>query len=262
MLEFTNGTVAPPLYTLGVDLGDAKDHTAICILERPLWVGGEDWKYMTTFVGGPEDGGWVAPDELGSPINALNLAYINMLYGRPAYPTFRVRHVERLPLGSGYPKVIKTVSGYMQRLADYHPELLVDHTGVGRPIVQSFRNEGLFPVGIHLHAGADVRFVDFENRYNVPVRELVTSAQVMLEHGRLQIASSLEHAGTLKKELLSFRRKINPQTAHESFSAWREKDHDDLVFALSMCVWWHAHTTEHIEVSFQDDYCRLFGEVW
>ncbi len=42
-------------------------------------------------------------------------------------------------------------------------------------------------MGIHLHAGADVRYVYEEHRYNVPVRELRASAQVILEHGRLQI---------------------------------------------------------------------------
>jgi hypothetical protein len=246
MITFTgaDGLVHPPLYTIAVDLGDARDYTSIVILERPLWVGDENsgWRYLTEFVGGPDEGGWVAPDSLSGGRDALDLAYWNMYYGRPAYPVFSVRHAERLPLGSGYPKVIEVVSGYMQRLSDYHPELLVDHTGVGRPVIQSFRNAGLHPVGIHLHAGADVRYVPEENRYNVPVRELVASAQVFLENGRLQIASELEHVETLKSELLNFRRKINPQTAHESFSAWRERDHDDLVFALSMCAWRQADT--------------------
>jgi hypothetical protein len=31
---------------------------------------------------------------------------------------------------------------------------------------------------------------------------------------------------------------MHPLTAHASFAAWREQGHDDLLFALSLCVWW------------------------
>jgi len=261
MIHFDNGVIHAPLYTVGVDLGDAKDYTSIVIMERPLWVGTEDsgWRYWTKFMGGPEDGGWVAPDSMSGPQDAIDLAYLNLKYGRMSYPTYSVRHAERLPLGSGYPRVVDVVSGYVKQLEEYNPTLLVDHTGVGRAVVQSFRNAGLSPVGIHLHAGADVREVPEEMRFNVPVRELVSSAQVMLEHGRIKIASELEHAEALKHELLNFHRKINPTTAHESFSAWRERDHDDLIFGLAMCSWYHAYHAEPFEVERQNDFYRIFG---
>jgi hypothetical protein len=36
----------------------------------------------------------------------------------------------------------------------------------------------------------------------------------------------------LVQELLNFRVKIDPLTAHDSYGCWREGGHDDLVLAL------------------------------
>lgn len=42
----------------------------------------------------------------------------------------------------------------------------------------------------------------------------------------------------LKGELQTFEVKINPQTAHDSYLAWREGQHDDLVLAVAMACWY------------------------
>ena len=39
---------------------------------------------------------------------------------------------------------------------------------------------------------------------------------------------------TLVQELLAFRVKIDPLTAHDSYGAWREGAHDDLVLAVAL----------------------------
>jgi hypothetical protein len=36
---------------------------------------------------------------------------------------------------------------------------------------------------------------------------------------------------------LTFRIKMNVATGHESFGAWRERDHDDLVLAVALACW-------------------------
>jgi hypothetical protein len=41
----------------------------------------------------------------------------------------------------------------------------------------------------------------------------------------------------LVKELLNFRVKINISTAHDSYEAWREGDHDDLVLSVALACW-------------------------
>jgi hypothetical protein len=40
---------------------------------------------------------------------------------------------------------------------------------------------------------------------------------------------------------LNFRVKIDPLTAHDSYGAWREGQHDDLVLAVALAVWFAEH---------------------
>ena len=35
--------------------------------------------------------------------------------------------------------------------------------------------------------------------------------------------------------------KIDPITAHDSYGAWREGQHDDLVLAVALAVWFAEH---------------------
>jgi hypothetical protein len=61
--------------------------------------------------------------------------------------------------------------------------------------------------------------------------------QVLFQSGRLKISKKLALASILQAELLIFKVKIDPRTAHDSFSAWREQDHDDLVLSVSLAAW-------------------------
>jgi hypothetical protein len=63
------------------------------------------------------------------------------------------------------------------------------------------------------------------------------SVQAALQVRRLRIAPALREVRTLTKELQTFRVKVNLATANESFEAWRERDHDDLVLAVALAVW-------------------------
>jgi hypothetical protein len=51
------------------------------------------------------------------------------------------------------------------------------------------------------------------------------------------IAPKLKQAAILMSELKNFQYKINKETAHVSYEAWRERDHDDLVLALALSAW-------------------------
>ncbi|MDD1753960.1 MAG: hypothetical protein LUQ38_12840 [Methanotrichaceae archaeon] len=42
----------------------------------------------------------------------------------------------------------------------------------------------------------------------------------------------------MQGELLNFKVKIDPQTAHDSYSAWRESEHDDLVLSVALACWY------------------------
>jgi hypothetical protein len=65
---------------------------------------------------------------------------------------------------------------------------------------------------------------------------LVSTLQVLLQAGRLKVASALAEAPTLVRELLAFQVKVTA-AAHETFGPWRENAHDDLVLAVVLAAW-------------------------
>jgi hypothetical protein len=153
--------------------------------------------------------------------------------------TFHVRHIERL-LGRPYPEIVARVKTVMTQPAlGRQSQLVVDATGCGRPVVDMLVQEGLRPIAVTIHGGDQVHR-DGRN-YRVPKRDLVGSLQVCLQTARLKIAEQLPLASILVQELLAFRVRIDPTTAHDSYSAWREKDHDDLVLATALCAWWYEY---------------------
>ncbi len=72
--------------------------------------------------------------------------------------------------------------------------------------------------------------------YRVPKRDLVGALQVLLQQERLHVAQGLPEAATLVRELLDFRVKLS-DAGHDSYGAWREGTHDDLVLAVALAVW-------------------------
>jgi hypothetical protein len=81
-------------------------------------------------------------------------------------------------------------------------------------------------------------------QYRIPKRDLVSTVQVLLQNTQLKIAEGLPETQTLIKELQNFRVKIDPQTAPDSYSAWRENMHDDLVLATALACWIGEHHRE------------------
>ena len=94
---------------------------------------------------------------------------------------------------------------------------------------------GLDPVAITI-TGGDA--VTYDNGWRVPKRDLVASVQVLLQTQRLHFAKELPSVPLLVQELLAFRVKIDPLTAHDSYGSWREGSHDDLVLAVAVAAWY------------------------
>jgi hypothetical protein len=65
---------------------------------------------------------------------------------------------------------------------------------------------------------------------------MVGVLQVLLQQERLKIAD-LPERETLLKEFRTFRIKLKAETGHATFEAWRESDHDDLVFSVGLPCW-------------------------
>src|SRR5437588_8698153 len=67
-------------------------------------------------------------------------------------PIFQVGHLERLPLGTAYPAIVAHVSRLLTKLPG-HPELVIDFTGVGRPVFDMFVYSGISPTGVLITGG-------------------------------------------------------------------------------------------------------------
>jgi hypothetical protein len=145
-------------------------------------------------------------------------------------------HLQRW-LGVDYPTIAEDLRPMLAALSP-RPTLVADETGVGIGVLQILRRAKL-PLaaikGICITAGHQTTFRP-EGGFNVPKKELVACGQSALQGKRLDISPKLKDARTLRKELRNFVVKIN-LNATESYEAWRENEHDDLVLAVCMAVW-------------------------
>jgi hypothetical protein len=237
-------------YYVGLDLGQSSDYTALAVLEEPVWVGsGIDWSEFNVFLPEGVEEGWVSPAALG-PLYANNALAVNYYYGRPPHPPLYLRHLERYELGTRYTEIISRLKRLLLRepirRRMERTRLLVDRTGVGAAVVDSFWQSGVHPLSITIHGGSSV--TPEVHGFRVPKRDLVAAVQTLLQNERLKVAEGLELAPVLKRELLNFRVKVNPATAHETYEHWREGDHDDLVLATALACWYREYINREVEV--------------
>jgi hypothetical protein len=189
----------PVDYLIGLDLGQARDYSALAVVERV-------WK--------PD------PDGAGRVVSQ-----------------YAIRHLRRWPLQTSYAAVVADLAGLVKTPPLSWPVLVVDQTGVGQAVVDFLARAQLSatlePVVITSGHGASR---GASRAWHVPKKELVCCLQVLLQSRRLQVAAVPERP-LLMQEMLAFRVKITA-AAHETFAAWRERDHDDLVLAVALAAWW------------------------
>lgn len=192
-------------WTIGLDIGQSNDPTALAAIEE---------RY---------------PEEDAKLIRGRVFTETG-----PAH--YHLRHVDRFELGTSYPEVARRVAGLLRRTpALEDANLVVDATGVGRPVVEVLEEEGLKPYSIWIQGGDNVTRDGRE--YRVPKKELATTVQALLQNGRLRFAAGLPLRAAFVDELQKFRAKINIDTGSASFEHWREKDTDDIVLALCCACW-------------------------
>ena len=151
---------------------------------------------------------------------------------------YAARHLRRWQLGTSYPAITKEVAELVTTAPLCWPKLAVDETGAGRAVVDMIRAAGVAAqvVPITVTAGHAITPQD-DGSYHVAKKQLVSVVQAALQTRRLKVAPQLREARTLQQELSTFKVKVNLATANESFEAWRERDHDDLVLAVALAVW-------------------------
>lgn len=190
-------------YFVGLDLGQLADYTAVAVLELA---------------------------ELRGPWDPV-------YYEWKKQTILRLRHLERMALGTPYPEVVERVRRVV-RSGELLGQcrLMVDATGVGPPVVDMLRRVDLgCPMMPAMITGAELES-SASGYYRVPKRDLVVGLQVMLQEGVLEISGGMAEARTLVEEMLAMRVRITP-AMHEQYGAWRQGEHDDLVLAVAMAVW-------------------------
>jgi hypothetical protein len=235
-------------FLIGLDLGQQRDPSALVIVEAV------DWTPPPPAPPCPSP-----PEPLSAPPPRRKRRFLLdspapgpiipiAMQGRdPAPPVpppspperrYHVRHSERPRLGTPYPVVVEHVGRVLAALRGDRT-LIVDATGVGRPVVELFEAARIYPVAVTLTSGETA--VQEGSRFRVPKRDLVTTVEVLLQERRLKIGQDAPGREALVDELLSFRASVTAQ-GRDTFGA-EGGSHDDLVIALALACW-YGHQTE------------------
>jgi hypothetical protein len=188
-----------PVYIMGVDLGQSMDPTAVAVIE-----------HRKTFK------------------HHHSGEYRNQVSER-----FDVRHLQRLPLGLSYPSIVAEVGRLTARPPIVGCEVIVDSTGVGRPVSDLLDVAGLRPTRVTITAGDAQSWVD--GGWHVSKTTLISTLDARLHTGELRFAAELTEAGTMAEELRNFRRHVSASGRFQ-YEA-RATKHDDLVLAVAIALW-------------------------
>src|SRR5712692_5423288 len=176
---------------------------------------------------------WILGLDLGQSADYTAAAVVERR-GEGPEARYAVRHLERW-LGVSYPEQVRRVGTLLQAPELVEAQLVLDRTGVGRPVFDLFAEAGFAPVGVTLHGGDTVTHDG--NQWSVPKRDVVFAAVAVLQQRRLDIARALPEAATLVREREACRMRLDPATAHDAYAAWRERDHDDVLLAVALAIW-------------------------
>jgi hypothetical protein len=196
-------------FTVGVDLGKSVDSTVIAILEYNLMGKGE-----------------FREDE-GSQFTILHEKYTEQ---------FDLRELQRIKLETSYDQIVDHVVCLMNTRPLKDAELVIDDSGVGRPIGDMLEAQtSLRPVRVTTTAGEQAIKVS-QRRWHVPKAELVSTLSGLFSTNRIRVAHDLPNLEVLRRECQSFLRNWTG-SGRATFSA-SGSNHDDTISALSLACWW------------------------
>jgi len=205
--------MVPPRYFSGLDLGQATDPSAFVAVEQ-------------------------RPAPVPTPRR------------RWAYTVVWLR---RWHLGTRYDQVAADMAALYQRPPLPWTWLVIDYTGVGRPVAEQLKAAGVEAKTklLTITAGDKATEDPKTREFHVPKRELVSHGIALFQSGLVQVAPVPDVNQTpdqrarnpsaasdlFRKELSQFVIKQSRSSAHESFEAEKAGQHDDLVMAFLMAVW-------------------------
>ena len=202
---------------VGVDLGQSKDPTSLAVVERVQHV---------------------VPDYLVDELQQSDTGRKHLVEMRKELPkpAFNLRLLEQAPLGEPYPTQAARIKRIVarQEIAEHHPRVFMDFTGVGRPMYDIMRTAGvprLVPVTISFQGSG----TNAAGGRTVAKLDLVSRLQALMHTGRLHMPETLPLAKTFRRELIDFRVSYTA-VGNATFGA-REGAHDDLILAVALAVY-------------------------
>jgi hypothetical protein len=161
-------------YYLGLDLGQAKDYSAIAIAERRTDLTGE----------------------------VDHVTYLEQTNTR-----ILVTHLERIPLRTSYSDVVARVRRVTQRYKGHRLEIVMDATGVGAA-VKDMLNQARLSVTIYgvTITGGERTTISYGG-YHVPRQDLLANLRVLLEKDMLDLEVPGDMRQLLESEFNSWGRR-------------------------------------------------------
>lgn len=191
----------PPAYLVGVDLAQSCDFTATVVAE--VGGGGRERRYLVRHLDRVRDRSY---DRVVAGLKAL----------------VDVLRAERRPGARPEAPAVTVV---------------LDGTGIGRAVYDLVRAAGLDATLVPVTITGGSRAAYDAPYWRVPKVDLVEAVAVVMQQGRLRISPELPLTPVLAEELGRFRKRFTP-SGNETFASWREDEHDDLVLAAAVAVWW------------------------
>ncbi|MCB1035516.1 MAG: hypothetical protein KDD47_16960 [Acidobacteria bacterium] len=153
---------------------------------------------------------------------------------------YRIRHLERLPLGTSYPRVadrIRGVAASVSQRTGATPAVFVDATGVGAPVMDLLRQHTP-----ELHSAVAVLFTSGSRRrehrragkVTLGKARMVGRLQALLQAGRIHLPNTQE-AQALARELQVYELRVDGN-GRARFGAFKTGTHDDLATALGLAI--------------------------
>lgn len=208
--------------TVGVDLGQKRDPTAICVCEVE-WRGGElvgrDDHHVVRYLARLPLG-TLYPD-VASEIARI-LSAVRARYAAPV-----PEHVGTAGAGAGWDvPVVRAAPAH-----DVQVALYIDATGVGQPVVDLLEVAGCSPIAVTFASGEKRTKVGRTVRLGKAW--MVSRLQALAQTGRLHLPQTGE-AEAARRELLDYEIRVSDDGV-ETFGAFRGK-HDDLVTAIGLAT--------------------------
>jgi len=225
---------------VGIDIGQVRDNTAICVTEvHQVDIGEVRYVAKPEMGKHNERGEWIAP-KIFDPV--LRTEYI-------------IRFIKRLPLNTSYPDVAIYIANMIQNELFQHRDvrIFIDSTGVGRPIYDGLNREILlrqhnakfvqqlgtgvkWQIGRYILQIKPISFVHGE-KYNrkegtLGKAFLVSKLQALFQERRVHGPNTPEMKATID-ELLVYEIKVS-DNGKGQYGAFKTGAHDDLATALGL----------------------------